>query len=79
MGVIVMKTKYLVTAIAVFASIAILGASAPIFAAEKYQCDRECLVKFMKDYLSALVKHDPKALPWAFRCFITTVHSKNMT
>jgi hypothetical protein len=61
-----MKTKFFVTAAVVIASIAILGASAPLCAAEKYQCDRECLVKFMKDYLAALVKHDPKAMPWAY-------------
>jgi hypothetical protein len=61
-----MKKKYFVTAVAVIASIAILGASASIFAAQEYQCDRECLVKFMKDYLAALVKHDTKAVPWAY-------------
>ncbi len=33
--------------------------------AYKYQgCDRECLVKIMKDYLSALVAHDTTAVPF---------------
>ena len=27
-------------------------------------CDRECLVAIMKNYLAALVKHDPKAVPF---------------
>jgi hypothetical protein len=60
-----MKTKSLFTAVTVIASIAILGISAPLFAAQDSECDRECLVNFMKQYLTALVKHDPTAVPFA--------------
>ena len=27
-------------------------------------CDRQCLVSLMQNYLAALVKHDPKAVPF---------------
>ena len=54
-----------ITAVTVIASIAILGISAPVFAAQDSECDRECLVNFMKQYLAALVKHDPAAVPFA--------------
>ena len=27
-------------------------------------CDRQCLVDLMKDYLAALVAHDPSAVPF---------------
>jgi len=60
-----MRKKCLITAVAVIASIAILGASGPIFAAQDSECDRQCLVNFMQQYLAALVKHDPKAVPFA--------------
>ena len=43
----------------------ILGASTTSGAYEKYACDRECMVDFMKKYISALVKHDPKSVPFA--------------
>jgi hypothetical protein len=43
--------------------IAILGASDLLQAAQT--CDRQCLVTLMKNYLAALVKHDPKAVPFA--------------
>jgi hypothetical protein len=59
-----MKTKYLVIAVALITSMAILGASGPLFAQE-YRCDRGCLVNIMKQYLAALVKHDPSAAPFA--------------
>ena len=64
MGAIGMKTKHLVITVALIASMATLGASGPLFAQE-FQCDRECLVDFMKQYLEALVKHDPTAVPFA--------------
>ncbi len=32
---------------------------------QKYESDREYLVNFMKKYLNALVKHDPKSMPFA--------------
>jgi hypothetical protein len=60
-----MNTKRLVTAVTVIASIAILGISAPVFSAQDSECDRECLVDFMKQYLAALVKHDTTAVPFA--------------
>ncbi len=31
---------------------------------QAYECDRESLVTFMKQYLDALVKHDPAAVPF---------------
>jgi hypothetical protein len=60
-----MKTKILFTTVAVITSIAVLGISAPVFAAQDSECNRECLVNFMKQYLAALVAHNPKAVPFA--------------
>jgi hypothetical protein len=60
-----MKKKSLFTTVAVIASIAILGISAQVFAAQDSECDRECLVNFMKQYLAALVARNPKAVPFA--------------
>ncbi len=57
-----MKFRYLLTLIVSFT---VLGASAPSFAVQKYACDRECMVDFMKQYIKALVKHDPKAVSFA--------------
>jgi len=37
---------------------------APSFLQAAQTCDRECLVKLMKDYLAALVAHDPSAVPF---------------
>jgi hypothetical protein len=56
-----MKTKALITAVAAIVLMALLGT--PVQAAVK--CDRECLVKLMKNYLAAMVKHDLKAVPFA--------------
>ena len=42
---------------------AILLISTSSFAYEYKACDRECLVNLMKDYLAALVAHDPSAVP----------------
>jgi hypothetical protein len=36
----------------------------PSFPQAAQTCDRECLVNLMKDYLSALVAHDPSAVPF---------------
>jgi hypothetical protein len=47
----------------VLVSIAILGVSDLLQAAQT--CDRQCLVTLMQNYLAALVKHDPKAVPFA--------------
>jgi hypothetical protein len=47
----------------ILASIAIWGASNSAQAVQT--CDRQCLVNLMQDYLAALIKHDPKAVPFA--------------
>jgi hypothetical protein len=60
-----MKNRYLKITFAVVASIAILSASNMVFAAQDSECDRQCLVNMMQRYLAALVKHDPKAVPFA--------------
>ena len=60
-----MNNRYVKIAFAVVASIAILGASGTGFAAQDSECDRQCLVNMMHRYLAALVKHDPKAVPFA--------------
>jgi hypothetical protein len=61
-----MKMKRFIVVFAVVASIAMLGASDPIHAAQAAsKCDRQCLVNLMQQYLSALVKHNPKAVPFA--------------
>lgn len=60
-----MKKRHLIVASAVIAAIAMLGAIGPVFAAQDSECDRQCLVNRMQQYLAALVKHDPKAVPFA--------------
>ncbi len=60
-----MIKKYLIVTVAITASIAILGASGAAYGAQDYECDRQCLVDVMQRYLAALVKHDPKAVPFA--------------
>jgi hypothetical protein len=60
-----MKKKHLIIAAAVVASIAVIGACGTAFAAQDSECDRQCLVNMMQQYLAALVKHDPKAVPFA--------------
>ena len=57
-----MKIKRLAVAFILIAT-AMLGASDPLQAAQT--CDRQCLVTLMQNYLAALVKHDPKAVPFA--------------
>ena len=54
-----MKIKRLVTALAI-----VLLVSTTSFAYTSGYCNRECLVKLMKDYLTALVAHDPSAVPF---------------
>lgn len=54
-----MKTKLLGI---VLASIAFL--ITPAFLQAAQTCDRQCLVDLMKDYLAALVAHNPKAVPF---------------
>jgi hypothetical protein len=60
-----MNKKYLIVAVAVVVSIAISGASGTLLAAQDSECDRQCLVNMMQQYLAALVKHDPNAVPFA--------------
>jgi hypothetical protein len=47
----------------VLVAIALLGTSDHLHAAQT--CDRQCLVTLMQNYLAALVKHDPNAVPFA--------------
>ena len=54
-----MKVKHLRIALVI---IAILVMPALLQAAQT--CDRQCLVDLMKDYLAALVAHDPSAVPF---------------
>ncbi len=56
-----MKMKRL--GVALLLIFAIMGASDRLQAAQT--CDRQCLVTLMKNYLAALVAHDPKAVPFA--------------
>ena len=58
-----MKSKQLIIVFAVAISLAVLGTMNPAMAAKK--CDRQCLVDLMQKYLGAMVKHDPKSLPFA--------------
>ena len=37
---------------------------APAFLQAAQTCDRECLVTVMKNYLAALVAHNPSAVPF---------------
>lgn len=60
-----MKIKSFIISVALIAGLSVLGASAQSYAYEKYACDRECMVNFMKQYLKALVAHDPGAVPFA--------------
>jgi hypothetical protein len=54
-----MKAKSLIVLAAVIGMIALSVTQA------QAQCNRQCLEKMMKDYLAAMVKHDPTALPFA--------------
>jgi hypothetical protein len=58
-----MKSKRLIIVFAVAISLAVLGTMNSAMAAKK--CDRQCLVDLMQKYLGAMVKHDPKSLPFA--------------
>jgi len=59
-----MKRRHLTLAMAVVASIAVWGAFATL-TAQNSECDQQCLVNVMQQYLGALVKHNPKAVPFA--------------
>jgi len=58
-----MKKKCLMTAVAVLVWIAIMGAFGP--AVQAKGCDRQCLVNMMQQYLAAMVKHNPAAVPFS--------------
>jgi hypothetical protein len=60
-----MKSKRLIIALGTIASLVILGVFGPAVAAPKPKCDRQCLVDYMQQYLAAMVKHDPTAMPFA--------------
>lgn len=60
-----MKKRQWLIAVAVVACLAVSGAFGTAFAAQNTKCDRQCLVNMMQQYLAALVKHDPKAVPFA--------------
>ena len=66
-----MKIKCIIAIAAIAAAITVACTKAPettqqSAAPEKIvQLDREALVTLMKNYLDALVKHDPKAVPFA--------------
>lgn len=60
-----MKKKYSMIAVAAAAVITLLGSSGAVFAAEDSECNRQCLVNMMQQYLAALVKHNPKAVPFS--------------
>ena len=51
--------------IAIVVSIALSGSAGSVMAAVDSECDRQCLVNMMQQYLAALVKHDPNAVPFA--------------
>jgi hypothetical protein len=59
-----MKLNQLILALLVMISLVLLGASGPL-SAQTSECDRQCLVNVMQQYLAALVKHNPKAVPFA--------------
>jgi len=56
-----MKTKHLKISF-ILALLFIFGA--PNFMQAAQTCDRQCLVNTMKNYLAALVAHDPKSVPF---------------
>ena len=54
-----MKTKHIGIALILISLLL-----APSFLQAAQSCDRQCLVDLMKDYLAALVAHDPSAVPF---------------
>jgi hypothetical protein len=58
-----MKSKRLIIAFGLALSLAMMGASGPAVAAKKL--NRQGLVNLMQQYLAAMVKHDPTAVPFA--------------
>jgi hypothetical protein len=67
-----MKVKSLIMSIAVIGSIALPANFA------QAECDRQCLEKMMKDYLAAMVKHTPSALPFAANARFTENTAKSI-
>lgn len=60
-----MRTKHFFIGFTIIVALSVLLISVPAIAAQKYACDRDCMVDFMKQYLQALVKHDTEAVPFA--------------
>lgn len=71
-----MKSKRLIIVFAVAISLAVLGTMNPTMAAKK--CDRQCLVDLMQKYLGAMVKHNPKSLPFAGKVKFTENTEKSV-
>lgn len=59
-----MKIKRFFTAFTLIVTLSVMGIPVPAIAAQTYACNRDCMVDFMKQYIQALVKHDPKAVPF---------------
>ncbi len=57
-----MKPKRIIS-LGVAVSFLILASLGSVLAAP--ECDRQCLVNLMQQYVAAMVKHDPKAVPFA--------------
>jgi hypothetical protein len=72
MGATGMKIRFLLMLIGVIGVIALSGMPA------QAQCDRQCLENMMKDYLAAMVKHDPSALPFASNARFTENTDKSI-
>jgi len=58
--------------------VAVVGLMALSVTAAQAQCDRQCLEKMMKDYIGAMVKHNPKTLPFASNARFTENTAKSI-
>jgi hypothetical protein len=66
-----MKPERVMIAMMVIVSLGVLGAFSSAVAVPKDACDRQCLVNIMQQYLAAMVKHNPKAAPFADKVKLT--------
>jgi hypothetical protein len=71
-----MKSRRFIITFAVAISLVMLGVANPASAAKK--CDYPCLVGMMQQYIAAMVKHDPKGLPFAANVKFTENTDKSM-
>ncbi len=71
-----MKSKRLIIGFAVVIALVMVGTASSAMAAPK--CDRQCLVDLMQKYLGAMVKHDPKSLPFADKVKFTESTDKTI-